>query len=822
MGGNERRQANSSRETIRMKSHARVVVVGGGIMGVGLLYHLTKEGWSDVVLVEKGELTSGMTWHAAAFIPHFIGSRGMAIIHRYASELYQRLEAETGQATGFHNCGTLRFAFNQDEVDWYHHAQGMLRSVGTECHIVTPAEIKDLHPLLDAKDIILGLYTPGDGHTDPAGSTHAMAAGARAGGAEIYLRNRVTDIVGRPDGAWDVITEQGSIVAEHVVNAAGYFAPQVGAMVGLKVPVVSIVHHYLVTENLDAVAELDKEPPTVRDSHASCYYRQEQQGLIIGPYEMECGEVWGVDGIDWSSDMELLPPDLDRLETCLERAAERIPAFAEAGIKQVVCGPMTHTPDAGILIGPAAGLRNFWNCCGSSVGITQGPGAGKYLAQWMVHGQTEINVRNMDSRRYGDWAMGDYLVERSLDGYHFMFQVRLPGEYRESGRPVRTTPVFAKLAARGAKFAENFGWEVPKWFVAGGIEERYSYRRTNWFQPVAEECWAVRERVGVMDTSAFAKFEVTGRDSAAYLDHILANHVPKQAGAVVLAHALTEHGGIECEFTVSRLDEGHYYLLAAAAAELHHLDWLMLHADDFEDVVVTDVTDHYGVLTLAGPRSREVLAKLSDADLGNNAFPWLRAREIEVAGIETRALRISYVGELGWELHVPMAKMEALYDAIIDAGEEFGVADFGTYAVNALRLEKAYKAWGQELTTEITPVEAGLERFIKLDKPFIGRDAVARRRIENGIETSLVYLGIDAEDADCIGNEQVFVNGRVVGLTTSGAYGHTVRQSLAFAYVEPVYVKSGANLEVEILGHRRAAKVLGEALYDPQNLRLRS
>ena len=804
-----------------MKSQARVVVIGGGVMGASLLYHLTKEGWSDVVLVEKGELTSGMTWHAAAFIPHFIGSLGMAKVHRYASELYQRLEAETGQATGFHDCGTVRFAFNQDEVDWYHRAAGMLRAAGTECHFVSPAEIKELHPLLDTKDIILGLYTPGDGHTDPAGSTNAMAAGARQGGAEIYLRNRVTDIAPRSDGSWDVITEQGTIIAEHVVNAAGCFSPQVGAMVGANVPVVSVVHHYLVTENLDAVAALNQEPPTVRDSHASCYYRQEQQGLIIGPYEMEGAEAWGVDGIDWASDRELLPPDLDRIMTCLERAAERIPAFANAGIKQVICGPMTHAPDAGILIGPAAGLRNFWNCCGSSVGITQGPGAGKYLAQWMVHGQAEIDVRGMDSRRFGDWAMGTYAVERSLEEYHQMFQVNLPGHQLEAGRPARTTPIHDKLAARGAVFAEVFGWEQPKWFAAEGIEEQYSFRRTNGFEPVAEECRAVRERVGIMDMSAFSKFEVSGPDSAAFLDRVIANRVPQRDGSVVLAHALTEHGGIECEFTVTRLDEDRFYLLSAATAQLRDLDWLVQHVGEGEHVDVKDVTDDYGVLAVAGPRSRDVLAKVTDADLGNEAFPWMSAREIEVAGIPARALRVSYVGELGWELHIPMSRMDALYDALVDAGDEYGVADFGSYAVNALRMEKAYKAWGQDLGIEISPVEAGLERFVKRDSPFIGKDAVAERT-RTGIDTSMVYLAIDAEDADAHGNEPVYADGRIVGLTTSGAYGHTVRQSLAFAYVEPDQAVTGAELEVEILGRRCTAKVLDEALYDPGNLRLRA
>ena len=804
-----------------MKSHARVVVVGGGVMGVALLYHLTQEGWSDVALVEKGELTSGSTWHAAGLIPHFIGSLNMAKVHLYGSQLYQRLEAETGQATGWHGCGAIRLATNDAEADWLHYVQGVLRCVGAECHLIGPAEIAELHPLLDTEGVVLGAYTPGDGHTDPASSTNAMAAGARAAGAEITLRNRVTDITRRSDGAWEVITEQGSIVAEHVVNAGGGFAPRIGAMVGLKVPIVNVVHQYLVTDNMDAMAALEHEPPVVRDPRASCYYRQEQQGLIVGPYETAGSQAWALDGIDWSFDTELLPPDIDRLTPWLELAAQRIPAFAEAGIKRVVSGPITHTPDGGFLLGPAAGLPNFWMCCGAGIGITQGPGAGKYLAQWMVHGQTEINVREMDARRFGDWAIGRYSEHKALDEYHNMYQVHFPGEFREPGRPVNTTPIYATLAARGAVFAEAFGWERPQWFAAEGVREDYGFRRTNAFAPVAEECKAVRERVGVLDLSTFAKFEVSGRDAADFLDRIIANRVPRRDGRIILAHALTELGGIECEFTVTRLAADRYYLLSAAVAQVHDYDWLAQHAGEAEDVTVSDVTEAYAVLVVAGPRSREVLANLTDADLGNEAFPWLSAREIEVAGVPTRALRVSYVGELGWELHHPPDRMEALYDAVIAAGAEYGIADFGVYAVNALRMEKAYKAWGLELTTEITPIEAGLERFLKVEPPYMGKSAVEARAGEE-LDTRLIYLAVDAEDADAHGNEPVCAEGRVVGLTTSGGYGHSVGQSLAFAYVEPAHAAPATELEVSILGRGRRARVLDRAIYDPGNERLRA
>ena len=803
-----------------MKSHARVVVIGGGVMGVSLLYHLVEEGWTDVVLVEKGELTSGSTWHAAGLIPHFNGSLNLAKVHLYASQLYRRLEAESDQATGWHGCGAIRLATNKDEVDWFHHVRGVLRCVGAECHLIGPAEIARLHPLLDTEGVLLGAYTPGDGHTDPSGSTMAMAAVARRGGAGIELRNRVVDIARRPGGEWDVVTERGTIVAEHVVNAAGGFAPQVGAMVGLGVPIVNMVHQYLVTENLAEVAALDRELPVVRDPRASCYYRQEQDGLIVGPYETDGAEPWALDGIDWSFDAELLPPDIDRLIPWLERAARRIPVFENAGIRRVVSGPITHTPDGGFLIGPAPGLDNFWMCCGAGIGITQGPGAGKYLAQWMVHGQTEVNVREMEARRFGDWAVGGYGVEKAIDEYHQMYQVHYPGEYREAGRPVTTTPIHDRLADRGAVFAETFGWERAKWFAPAGVEERYGFRRMNWFDAVGEECRAVRERVGVLDLTAFSKFDVTGPDAASFLDRILANRVPGE-GRIALAHALTPLGGIESEFTATRLGADRFYLLSAAVARIHDFDWLTRHRRAGEEVEIADVTDDYGVLLVTGPRARDLLARLTDADLGSDAFPWLSAREIEVADVPLRALRVSYAGELGWELHHPIKRMAALYDAVMGAGGDLGVADVGLYAFDALRMEKGYKAWGLELTTELTPVEGGLDRFVDFDSPFIGRDAVAARARE-GVESRLVYLAVDAQDADAHGNEPVYADGRMVGLTTSGAWGYAVGRSIAFAFVEPDLAAPGTELEIAILGRRRGARVLAEPLYDPGNERLKA
>ncbi|HAF89347.1 MAG TPA: aminomethyltransferase, partial [Deltaproteobacteria bacterium] len=540
---------------------------------------------------------------------------------------------------------------------------------------------------------------------------------------------------------------------------AGSFCSQVSEMVGLKLPMVNMVHQYLVTESIPEVSSLKTELPVVRDPRASCYYRQEQSGLIIGPYEMKA-EAWGVNGIDWGFDNALLPPDLERLEPNLHLAAKSLPVFETAGIKKVVSGPITHTPDGNFLLGPAPGLRNHWMCCAASIGITQGPGCGKYLAQWMVHGQTEINVREMDPRRFGDWAIGKYALDKSIDEYEQMYATHYPGEFREAGRPVNTTPIYKKLKAQGAVFAETFGWERAKWFDNKSEGEKYSFRRNNSFDTVAEECRAVRERVGLIDLSSFAKYEISGEDAESFLGRICANRLPKQdtdisgKGGVALVHMLTELGGIECEATLTRLDKNLFYMLSAAVAELHDYDWLDQHLLPDEKVTIRNVSNNYGILVLTGPRSRDVMSKLTDADLSNEAFRWMQAKNIELSGIPLRALRVSFVGELGWELHHPLEKMEALYDTLLEAGSEYGIANFGTYAMNSLRMEKAYKGWGSELTTEITPIEAGLERFVDFNKFFLGREATLSRKLL-GVNTKLVYVSVKTTDSDCLGNEPV-------------------------------------------------------------------
>ena len=800
-----------------MRKEARCVIVGGGAMGVALLYHLAREGWTDTLLIDKDELTSGSTWHAAGLIPHFIGSLNMAKVHAYGVELYKNLEAETGLHTGWHGCGAVRLATNVHEADWFRYVHGVLTLVGVESHLIGPSEILELNPLLEIDDVVMGLHTPGDGWTDPSAATNSMAAGARQLGAEIVRHNRVTHMSQLPDKRWEVITDKGRVVAEHVVNAAGHYGPQLGAMVGLDVPIVSVEHQYLVTETIPEVEALNVELPVVRDPRASCYYRQEHDGLIIGPYEMSGSEPLGLEGFDWAETFYLTPPRIDRLIESLELAGKRIPAFQTAGIKQVVSGPITHTPDAGFLMGPAPGLENYWMCVGASIGITQGPGAGKYLAQWMVHGQTEINVAEMDPRRFGPYANGRYTYERALDEYHEMYQVRMPGEYRDAGRPQKQSPLYDVLDAKGARWQEVWGWERVQYF---GATEAYSFARSSAFEAVGAEVRGVRNGVGIGDVTAFSKYEVTGPDAARLLDRLSANRLPR-VGGMRLVHMLTDLGGIETEMTITRLGEQRFYLNSGITMEQHDLDWLNFHVETGEDVSVTDVTDSLGLLAVSGPQSRELVARLTAADLSNEAFPWLTGQEIEVAGVPCLALRVSYVGELGWELHHPIERMPELYAAIQKAGADLGLLDYGSYAMNVMRIEKAYKAMGSELTTEITPVEADIQRFVNWDKEFIGREAALARR-DADLTMLCVYGELDADAADARGNEPVWSGDQLIGLTTAGAYGHTVEKSLFFAYVAPEYADPGSKFEVQILGQRRRAKVLADPAWDPGNRRVKA
>lgn len=807
-----------------MKSHARVVVVGGGVMGVGLLYHLALEGWSDIVLVEKGELTSGSTWHAAGQCPQFNGSLNMSKVHLYGTQLYPQLEKLTGQAVSWHGCGGLRLATTDEEVNWFKYVYGVSRLAGYDCEIIGPSEIKQYHPFLETFGVKAAFHTITDGHVAPADITNAMAAGARKLGAEIYRRTRVMDIKQMPSGEWNVITDRGNIICQHVVNSAGSYCDVVGSWTGHNVPIANMLHHYMITEPLKELIDLAPELPVVRDPYSHAYLREETNGVLVGPYETATAHLcWDGQPPAWDFESELVAPELDRLTPWLERATERMPIFGNAGLKSIISGAITHTPDGTYLSGPAPGPKNYWMHCGASIGICQGGGAGKYLAQWMVHGQAEINMREFDPRRFGNWASKDYTAEVSVADYHHMYYCYKPGEQHEVGRGLRKSSLYEKLKAEGAQFAQIFGWERPRWYDTTGKGEAYSYKRSNWFEAVREEALAVREKVGLMDLSTFSKFGVKGRDAYAFLERICANKIPTKDGGIILGHLLNENGFIESEITVTRLGPEHFYVLSAAVVQLHDKDQLEWRRLATEKVAITDVTDDFGVLVLAGPLAREVLSKCTATDLSNASFRWLTGKEAEVSGVEkVRLLRVNYVGELGWELHVPMAGMPKVFDALTKAGKAHGLKLFGTYAMNSLRMEKSYRGWGSELTTEIDMFEASMERFIRLDKPdFIGKAATLSKH-QRGARMKLVSLEVANTDSDCVGNEPVYAGEKIVGLTTSGSYGHAVKKSLAFAYVDPAMIAMGTGFDVLMFGEKRKASIVSESPWDPTNARLKA
>jgi dimethylglycine dehydrogenase len=804
-----------------MKTNARIVIVGGGIMGASLLYHLALEGCTDAILIEKNELTSGSTWHAAGQCPSITGSYNLAKIHAYSNQLYPRLEALTGQYVSWHPAGGLRLATNEHELAWLKHIYGFSKSIGFNMEIVGLDTIKRLNPFLTTEGILAAAWTTDDGHGDPSGLCNAMAKAARDLGATVVRHNRVLDIRARSNGEWEVITEKGNIVAEMVVNAAGCYARQVAAMVGSDAPITNMQHHYVVTHPIQAFADRGEEIPVMRDSYMSGYFRQEQKSGLIGVYEStDLREAWAPAGYPaWESSNELFPDDLERISPWLERALERMPIFADAGIRRVINGAIPHTSDGAPLLGPAPGLKNFWMCCGTSFGIAQGGGCGKYLAQWMLHGDAEINMTEFDPRRFGKFASERYTRDKVFLDYRLTFTTRRPGEEEMAGRPQKTSPLHAKLQDRGAVHTETYGWERPKWFSLDGRVEDCRYQRNNVFEVVREEVAAVHERVGLLDLTGFAKYDISGPDAEAFLNRMVANRVPRNIGGIGLVHILSRNGRILGEMTVSRLGADRFYALSAAAAEQRDLDAMRQSVLPGEAVTIDNVTESRGVIVLSGPRSREVLQPLTDAQLDNAQFPWLRAHEIAVAGQPVRALRVSYVGELGWELHAPLSSMAALYDALWAEGQAFGIANYGLYAVNTMRMEKAYKAWSTELTNELNMLEADMPRFIDFNKSdFVGKAAT---QAQASRPLKIVYAEVAATDTDVRGGEPVMIEDRCIGVTTSGAYGHRVQKSLAFACVPPEFAAPGSAFDILIQSERRRAIVLERAAFDPHNSRMK-
>ena len=802
-----------------MQSQARVVIIGGGVMGIGLLHGLALEGWTDALLIEKGELTSGSTWHAAGQCPSFIADYSLAKVHAYSNDLYARLEAET-QATGWHQTGGIRFATNQLELDYFKKVAGVSDLMGFRMQVIGPDEIRRINPFVTTEGVLAGAWTLDDGYVDPSSACNQMAKQAKGLGASVAIHTRVLGMEQLPTGEFLVRTDKGDVTAEHVVNAAGCFADRVSAWLGVQTRFANMKHQYVVTGPVKEFLERDGEIPVMRDPHCSSYYRQEQKSGLIGIYEAEdTEEAWKAQGGPaWDSTFELFEPQLDRILPYLERVMERMPIFAEAGIKKVVNGAISHTPDSNPLVGPAPGVRNYWLATGTGIGIAQGPGCGRFLAQQMVHGDADINMLGMDPRRYGPFCDQDYASAKAHREYWDMYRLVPPGEERLDGRPAKASPLYPVLAAKGCIFGEGFGWERPKWFPPAGVtEEEPTFRRTNAFPVVAGECRAVRERVGVMELPSFATYMVSGADAGAALERVFANRMPRRDGGMVLAHALSDNGRFLTEATITRLPGDRFLVLSGAYAHQQDLDMLRWAVADGEDVTIEDLTEAYTTLIVAGPRARDVLAGITEADLSNAAFPWLTARETRVAGQDVIALRVNYVGELGWELHVPMASAVAVYQAVWAAGEPFGIADFGLYAMNSLRLEKGYAGWGAELTNEITPVEAGMLRFVRFDHAFRGRTALEARLAE-GAATHLVLLAVDASDYDPRGGEPVYAGDVAVGVTTSGGHGHATGSSYAFAYVATGSEVAGTELAVALLGDRRPAVVLAEPAYDAANL----
>jgi dimethylglycine dehydrogenase len=818
-----------------MKTQARVVVIGGGVVGVSTLYHLARKGWTDVVLVERSELTAGSTWHAAGLLPLFNMSYTVGQLHKYSVDLYKHLPEETGQEVGFHVTGNLRLATCRDRMDEYQKYCGTANTIGVPFEIIGPADVKALWPLVNLGDgvdtpkIIGALYHPHDGHIAPVDLTMALRKGARSAGAEIHEQTEVLGVERTASGEWKIRTNKGDIVCEHVVCATGNYARTTGRMFGLDVPAIPVEHQYIV---YDESAELKayraaggRELAVLRESDASYYLREERMGWILGPYEKGAPARFA-DGVPATFGRELFEGDLDRLLPHVEAAMKRVPCLEHCGIKTIVDGPISYTPDGSPLVGPAWGLPNVWLNEGHSFGVTAAGGAGWQLAEWIVEGEPGIDMLGVDPRRFGAYTGKRYTVRKNEETYRNVFTIHYPDEERADARPAKTSPVYEKLDRMGAVWGQRYGWERANWFAPAGVERRdvWSFRRSNYFEHVGNECRLMRENVGVIDLTPFTKHEVTGPGAEAWLDSLVANKVPVKPGRIGLCHALTTKGGIRSEFTITKLAEDRYYIVSAGAAERYDSDYLHKKLPRDGTVQLRNITTSRATFVVAGPKSRDVLSKLTDARLDNEHFPWLTGQMIDVGlAVDVYALRVNFIGELGWELHFPVEYANGLFDALFAAGGEFGIGMVGMRAMESLRIEKSYRMWGSDLTRDYTPFEAGLDRFVRMDKgEFIGREALARQ-LAAGVPHRFATLEVHGvTDADPLGNEPLFAAGTLVGRATAGYFGHVLGKSLALAYVKPQHAAVGAELEIEILGERRKATVLRESPFDPESRRLRA
>ncbi len=803
-----------------MRTHVQVAVIGGGVVGASVLYHLTKAGWKDVLLIERAELTSGSTWHAAGGMHTVNGDPNVAKLQQYTIELYKEIERISGQSCGVHVTGGIMLAGTPERMDWLKMAKARGRYLGMELELLSAAEAKKIYPLMDEKHFVGAMYDPIEGHVDPYGVTHAYAKSAQIGGAEVVRQTRVTDLRQRADGTWDVVTERGNVHAEHVVNAGGLWAREVGRMVGLELPILAMEHQYLITEDLPELKG-QKEQIHCIDFEGEIYMRQERGGMLMGTYE-RAGVPWSPRTTPWDFGQDLLPNDLERIAPSLEVGFKHFPRIESAGIKKIVNGPFTFAPDGNPLVGPIRGLRNFWVACGVMAGFSQGGGVGLALASWMVDGDPGADIWGMDVARYGDWATLAYTNAKVRENYSRRFRIRFPNEELEAARPLRTTPVYDRLQAENAVFGDYCGLEHALWFAPKGQEPRedVTFHRSNAHPHVAAECRAVREAVGLLEISNYGKFEVTGPGAEAWLAKIMASKVPAP-GRMSLAPMLNERGRLIGDFTVCRLSRERFFLIGTYAAEVYYLRWFERHLPP-SGVTVRPCAMEYVGLSVAGPKSRALLQGVVGEDLSSAAFPFMSFRRMDVGMIPALVGRVSFTGDLGYEIWVTTDYQRALYDLLVKAGRDFGLRHIGDRALNALRLEKSFGTWAREFRPIYGPYEAGLGRFIDLNKgEFIGRSAAAEEKASGGVRR-LITLDVDARDADAIGDEPIWHEGAVVGWVTSGGYAHGASKSIALGYVNKDVAAATTGFEVELIGERRKATRLAQPAFDPSGAKMRA
>ncbi len=808
-----------------MKSHAQAVVIGGGVVGCSVLYHLTKAGWKDVVLIERSELTSGSTWHAAGGFHTLNGDPNVAKLQAYTIGLYDEIEKISGQSCGLHLTGGLQLAGTPERMEWLKMAKARGRYLGMDLDIISASEAKDLLPLIDDKHFVGALWDPIEGHLDPSGTTHAYAKSAQIGGAEFVLRNRVTDLTQNPDGSWQVVTEKGTIQAEHVVNCGGLWAREIGRMVGLELPVLAMEHMYVLTEDMPEVAQINKETGKevvhAIDFEGEIYIRQERGGMLMGTYEKAC-RPWSPRETPWGFGQELLVPDLDRIAPSLEVGFSHFPAFENAGIKQIINGPFTFAPDGNPLVGPVKGLKNYWCALAVMAGFSQGGGVGLALSNWMVHGDPGFDVWAMDVARFGDWATLGYTNAKVQENYSRRFSIRFPNEELPAARPIQTTALYDTMVAQGAVMGDSWGLETPLWFAPEGLEPKdiVSFRRSNDFEHVKAEVMAVRNGVGVTEIANFAKYEITGSGAEAWLSRLMTNKMPR-AGRIILTPMLNEAGMLIGDFTIAKVGDERFMMFGSSQAQIYHMRWFEQHLPADGSVAIEALGMGLVGLSIAGPKARDVLARLTPEDVSAKAFPFMAFREMDLASVPAKVGRITYTGDLGYEIWVAPEYERRLYEKIMEAGKDIGIVNFGMRALLSMRLEKNFPTWFRELRPIYGAFEAGLERFVDLTKnDFIGREAAAREESDPTLKR--VTFVVDADDADVIGDEPIWHDGEVVGWVTSGGYGHFVDASLAQGYVPAKLANGGGgSFEIEIIGDRRPATIQHAPLFDPEGARMR-